>query len=49
MYLQVYDEPLGTFASDMEPGPVTTVPVMQHGRRALEDISQVGSRDGNAS
>jgi hypothetical protein len=41
MYLQVYEEPLGTFASDMEPGPVITVPVMQHGRRALEDISQV--------
>lgn len=39
--MQVYEEPLGTFASDMEPGPVITVPVMQHGRQALEDISQV--------
>ena len=41
--LQVYDEPLATFASDMEPGPVITVPVMQQGRQALEDISQVSS------
>ena len=41
--LQVYDEPLATFANDMEPGPVVTVPVMQHGRQALEDISQVSS------
>jgi phosphoribosylformylglycinamidine synthase len=37
---EVYDEPLATFANDMEPGPVITVPVMQHGRQALEDISQ---------
>ena len=40
--LQVYDEPLTSFASDMEPGPVITVPVMEQGRKALEDISQVG-------
>lgn len=39
--MQVYEKPLATFASDMEPGPVITVPVMQHGRQALEDISQV--------
>ena len=39
----MYDEPLATFANDMEPGPVITVPVMQHGRQALEAISQVSS------
>ena len=39
--LQVYPEPLDSFASDVVPGPVFTVPVVEQGRAALEAIDKV--------
>jgi len=36
---EVYEQPLATFKTDVVPGPVTTVPVMEHGRKALEEIN----------
>ena len=39
--LQVYPEPLASFASDTVPGPVFTVPVVEQGRAALEAIDKV--------
>lgn len=35
---QVYEAPLTTFKTDLVPGPVTTVPIMEQGRPALEAI-----------
>ena len=39
--LQVYPEPLQSFASDTVPGPVFTIPVVEQGRAALEAIDKV--------
>jgi len=39
--LQVYQEPLQSFASDAVPGLVFTVPVVEQGRAALEAIDKV--------
>jgi phosphoribosylformylglycinamidine synthase len=36
---QVYPEPLRSFASSALPGPVFTVPVLEKGRAALEQIN----------
>ena len=36
---QVYLEPLKSFKSPVTPSPVFTVPVLEQGRRALEDIN----------
>ena len=38
---QVYPQPLDTFASDVVPGPVFAVPVVDQGRAALESIDKV--------
>jgi hypothetical protein len=40
---QVYSQPAQTFKVDAVPAPVFTVPVMEKGRAALEDINSVGS------
>ncbi len=37
---QVYLEPLQSFTSPVTPSPVFTVPVLEQGRRALEDINE---------
>ena len=37
---QVYLEPLNSFKSPVTPSPVFTVPVLEQGRRALEDINE---------
>ena len=37
---QVYVEPLKSFVSPVTPGPVFTVPVLEQGRRALEEINE---------
>ena len=37
---QVYAEPLSSFASPVTPSPVFTVPVLEQGRRALEEINE---------
>ena len=37
---QVYLEPLKSFTSPVTPSPVFTVPVLEQGRRALEDINE---------
>ena len=37
---QVYLEPLKSFKSQVMPSPVFTVPVLEQGRRALEDINE---------
>ena len=37
---QIYAEPLSSFASPVTPSPVFTVPVLQQGRRALEEINE---------
>lgn len=39
---QIYPEPLASFASATVPAPVTTIPVLAHGRAALEAINKVG-------
>lgn len=39
--LQVYPEPLRSFASDQVPAPVITIPVVEQGRAALEAINKV--------
>ncbi len=41
--LQVYPEPLRSFASDQVPAPVITIPVVEQGRAALEAINKVRS------
>lgn len=38
---QVYSEPARTFKVDAVPAPVFTVPVMEKGRAALEEINSV--------
>lgn len=38
---QVYVEPAKTFKADAVPPPVFTIPVMEQGRAALEDINAV--------
>lgn len=40
--LQVYPKPLSSFATDMAPAPVATIPVVAEGRAALERINKVG-------
>ncbi|GAB4814933.1 hypothetical protein N2152v2_001979 [Parachlorella kessleri] len=37
---QVYPEPLRSFATDAVPARVTTIPVMEHGRAALEKVNK---------
>ena len=37
---QIYAEPLRSFASPVTPSPVFTIPVLQQGRRALEEINE---------
>ncbi|PSC73466.1 putative phosphoribosylformylglycinamidine chloroplastic mitochondrial [Micractinium conductrix] len=37
---QIYPEPLASFASATVPAPVTTIPVLAHGRAALEAINK---------
>ncbi len=37
---QVYLEPLKSFVSPVIPSPVFTVPVLEQGRRALEEINE---------
>jgi phosphoribosylformylglycinamidine synthase len=37
---QVYPEPLRSFKSDAVPAPVYTVPILEEGRRALEEINR---------
>jgi hypothetical protein len=37
---QVYVESLKSFVSPVTPGPVFTVPVLEQGRRALEEINE---------
>eukprot|EP00884_Botryococcus_braunii_P021813 jgi/Botrbrau1/8315/Bobra.0081s0004.1 len=37
---EVYPEPLQSFKSDVLPAPVYTVPVLEQGRRALEEINR---------
>ncbi len=37
---QVYLEPLKSFTSPVTPSPVFTVPVLEQGRRALEEINE---------
>ncbi len=39
---QVYPKPLSSFATDMAPAPVATIPVVAEGRAALERINKVG-------
>lgn len=41
---QVYVEPAKTFKVDAVPAPVFTVPVMEKGRAALEEINSVSER-----
>ena len=38
---QVYAEPLKSFATDLLPMPVFSVPVMEKGAAALQDINEV--------
>ena len=38
---QIYTEPLVSLHSDLAPSPVTSIPVMQNGRAALEAINDV--------
>lgn len=38
---QVYPKPLSSFATDMAPAPVATIPVVAEGRAALERINKV--------
>lgn len=37
---EVYPEPLQSFKSDVVPAPVYTVPLLEEGRRALEEINR---------
>ncbi len=37
---QVYLEPLRSFATSVTPGPVFTIPVLEKGRAALEQINE---------
>lgn len=37
---QVYLEPLRSFATSVTPGPVFTIPVLEEGRAALEQINE---------
>ena len=37
---QVYVEPLKSFVSPVTPSPVFTVPVLEQGRRVLEEINE---------
>lgn len=41
---QVYTEPAKTFKVDAVPPPVFTVPVMEKGRAALDEINSVSGR-----
>ena len=41
---QVYAEPLKSFATDLLPMPVFSVPVMEKGAAALRDINEVGRK-----
>ncbi len=41
---QVYAEPLKSFATDLLPMPVFSVPVMEKGAAALQDINEVGRK-----
>ena len=46
--LQVYPEPLRSFATDAVPAPVTTIPVVAEGRAALEHINKARAAGGVA-
>ncbi|QDZ18995.1 phosphoribosylformylglycinamidine synthase [Chloropicon primus] len=37
---QVYERPLESFESDVVPAPVLSIPVIEEGRKALEDINE---------
>ena len=41
---QVYAEPLKSFATDLLPMPVFSVPVMEKGAAALQEINEVGRK-----
>ena len=41
---QVYGQPLKSFATDLLPMPVFSVPVMEKGAAALKDINEVGRK-----
>ncbi len=37
---EVYERPLASFRTDVTPAPVYTVPLLEHGRAALEEIDE---------